>query len=104
MPIIPAHKTNEKSDTTNYRPVRKLQNLCKICELIYNQLYSYFDKILFLSQCVRKINSSQHCLPAILENFKKSVDDRKEFGSLLTNFSTPFDCIDHKILTAKIVS
>ena len=42
------HKTNEKSDTTNYRLVKILQNLSKICEkLIYNQLYSYFDKMLF---------------------------------------------------------
>ena len=43
--------------------------------------------------------SSPHCL---LENFKKSADDGKEFGALLTDLSKAFDCIDHKHLIAKL--
>ena len=102
--IIPVHKKKEKSDKTNYRPVSILPNLSKIYEkLIYNQLYDYFDKILLLSQCeFRKGYSSQHCLLAMLENFKKSADDENEFGALLTDLSKAFDCIDHKLLIAKL--
>ena len=49
--IIPVHKTKEKSDKTNYRPVSILPNLSKIYEkLIYDQLYDYFEKTLLLSQ------------------------------------------------------
>ena len=38
----------------------------------------------------------------MLENFKKSADDGNEFGALLTNLSKAFDCIDHKLLIAKL--
>ena len=102
--IIPVHKKKQKSDKTNYRPVSILPNLSKIYEkLIYNQLYDYFDKILLPSQCgFRKGYSFQHCLLAMLENFKKSVDDGNEFGALLTDLSKAFDCIDYKLLIAKL--
>ena len=81
--ITLVHKKKEKSDKTNYRPVGILSNLCKIYEkLIYNQLHDYFDKILFPSQCgFRKGYSSQHCLLAMLENFKKFADNGNEFGA-----------------------
>ena len=45
---------------------------------------------------------SQHCLLAMLENFKKSADDGNESGGLLTDLSKAFDCIDHKFLIAKL--
>ena len=46
--VTPVHKKKEKSDKTNYRHVGILANLSKIYQkLIYNQLYDYFDKILF---------------------------------------------------------
>ena len=38
----------------------------------------------------------------MLENFKKSADNVNEFGALLTNFSKAFDCIDQKLLIAKL--
>ena len=96
------HKKKEKSDKTNYRSISMLPNLSKIYEkLIYNQLYDYFDNILLPSECgFRKGYSSQLCLLALLENFKKSADDGNEFGVLLTYLSKAFDCIDHKLLIA----
>ena len=73
--------------TADYRPVSILPNLSKIYEkLNYNQLYDYFDKILFPSQCgFRKEYSSQHCLLTMLENFKKSADNGNKFWALLTD-------------------
>ena len=81
-----------------------LPNLSKIYEkLIYNQLHGYFDKILLTSRCgARKGYSSQHCLLAMLENFQKSADDGNKFRALLTNLFKSFDCIDHKLLIAKL--
>ena len=102
--IIPVHKKKEKSDKTNYRPVGILPNLSKIYgKLIYKQLHDYFDKILLPSQCrFCKGHSSQYWLLAMLENFKKSADDGNAFGALLTDLSKVFDCIDHKLLIAKL--
>ena len=97
-------KKKEKSDKTNYRPVGILPNLSKIYEKpIYNQLHDYFDRILLASPCgFRKVYSSQHCLLAMLEKFKKSADDVNEVGTLLTDLSKAFDCIDHELLIAKL--
>ena len=58
---------------------------------------------LFPSECgLRKGHSTQHCLLVILEKFKESVDKGNEFGVLLTDLSKAFDCIDHKLLIAKL--
>ena len=36
------------------------------------------------------------------EKWKKSVDNGKAFGALLTNLSKAFDCLDHELLIAKL--
>ena len=102
--VTPIHKKKDKSDKTNYRPVSILPDISKMYEkLIYNQLYDYFDDILSPSQCgFRKGHSTQHCLLVMLEKFKESVDKGNEFGALLTDLSKAFDCIDHKLLIAKL--
>ena len=83
---------------------RNLKMLSKIYEqLIYNQLYDYFDKILSSRQCgFCKGYSSQHCLLAMLESFEKSAEEGNEFEPLLTDLSKAFDCIDQKLLIAKL--
>ena len=51
---------------------------------MYNQLYSYFDNILFPNQFgFRKGNSAQQCLLVMIEKFKKAIDRGHEFGALL---------------------
>ena len=102
--VTPIHKKKDNSDKINYRTVSILPNISKIYDkLIYNQLYDYFDDILSPSQYgFRKGYSTQHCLLVMLEKFKESVDKGNEFGALLTDLSKAFDCIDHKLLIAKL--
>ena len=38
----------------------------------------------------------------MLEKCKRSVDEGKVFGALLTNLSNGFDCLDHELLIAKL--
>ena len=38
----------------------------------------------------------------MLEKWKRSVDNGKAFGALLTDLSKAFDCLDHKLLIAKL--
>ena len=41
-------------------------------------------------------------LIAMLEKWKRSVDNGKAFGALLTDLSTAFDCLDYEPLIAKL--
>ena len=102
--VTPIHKKKDKSDKAKYSPVCILPNISKIYEkLIYNQLYDYFVDILSPSQCgFRKGHSTQHCLLVMLKKFKESADKGNEFGALLTDLPKAFDCIDHKLLIAKL--
>ena len=94
----------DKSDKSNYKPVSILSNYSKVYEkLIYNQLYQYFENILFPSQCgFRKGYSTQHCLLVLIEKFKEAIDTGNKFGALLTNLSKSFDCLDHSLLVGKL--
>ena len=60
--VVPVYKKNSKCEKGNYRPSNILSDFSKIYEkLMYNQLYHYFDNILFSSQCgIWKGYSSQH--------------------------------------------
>ena len=46
--------------------------------------------------------SPQHRLPLMLDKWKKTVDDHKVFGAVLTDLSKAFDCICHDFLIAKL--
>ena len=90
--IVPIHKKKDKCDKSNYRPVSILSNYSKVYEkLIYNQLYQYFENILFPSQCgFGKGYSTQHCLFVLTEKFK-ATDTGNKFGALLTDLSKSLD-------------
>ena len=88
----------------NYRPVSILPVLSKLYERsIFNQISEVFENIFSKSQCrIRKGHSTQQCLLAMLEKWKRSVDGDKAFGTLLTDLSEAFDCHDHELLIAKL--
>ena len=70
---------------------------------MHNQLYGFFNNILFPSQCgFRKGYSAQHCLLVMIEKFKEAIDRGYEFGALLTDLSKAFDCINRPLLIAKL--
>ena len=80
-----------------------LSNLFKVYEIcICDQIQNYFDQILSKFQCgFRKGSNVQHCLIALTEKWKKSVDSGGVFGALLTDLSKAFDCLSHELLIAK---
>ena len=70
---------------------------------MFKQVSEFFENIFSKNQCgFRKGHNTQKCLLAMLEKWKRSVDSGKAFGALLTDLSTVFDRLDHKLLTAKL--
>ena len=102
--ITRAHKKGKKDMKDNYRPVSILPNLSKMFEkLMFKEMPQFFDKIFSKYQCgFRKGFSTQQCLLAMLEKWKRAIDNDKCFGALLTDLSKAFDCLEHELLIAKL--
>ena len=102
--VTPIFKKGERTEKGNYRPVSILSNLSKIYErIIYNQLLSFFDTKFSKFQCgFRKRFSTQHALLAMIEKWKKNVDNGHAFGAVLTDLSKAFDCLPHDLIIAKL--
>ena len=102
--VTPIHKKDDKTDKENYCPISILPNLSKVYEkLMYNQIYPYFQTIFSKFQCgFRKGFNAQHCLLAMVEKWRKTLDGGGETGAVLTDLSKAFDCIDHNLLMAKL--
>ena len=106
--IKPIYKRESRNEKENYRPVSILPNLSKIFErCMYDQLEDYFDKLLSKYQYgFRKGFSTQHCLLAMIEKLRKSIDSGGGRGgssaALLTDLSKAFHCLPHDLLIAKL--
>ena len=95
--VTPYKKVKTSKD--NYRPVSILSN--ERC--LYEQLQSYFEKILSPYQCgFLKGFNAQHCLIVLIETWRKSVDSGGPFGALMTDLSKSLDCLSHDLLIAKL--
>ena len=102
--ITPAYKKNSRNDKTNYRPISILPNLSKVFEnILYKQISEFFNKIFSKYQTgFRKGFNAQTCLVAMLDKFRKCLDNRGEYAALLTDLSKAFDCLPHDLLIAKL--
>ena len=102
--IKPICKKESRNEKENYRPISILPNLSKVFErCMYDQLKDHFDKLLSKYQCgFRKGFSTQHCLLAMIEKLRKSLDSGGSSAALLTDLSKAFDCLSHDLLIAKL--
>ena len=67
---------------------------------MFIQVSAYFDEIFSKYEYVfRKGYSTQQCLLDLLEKWKAALE---VFGTLLTDLSKVFDCLNHELLIAKL--
>ena len=70
---------------------------------MFKQISQYFEPILSKFLCdFRKGFNSQHCLLSMLEKWKTALDNKKNFGALLTDLSKAFDCLSQDLPLAKL--
>ena len=103
--VIPINKKTTRTVLKkDYRPVNLLPNVSKIYERnMFEQTYEYIDK--FLSPYLfgyRKGRSTEQCLAIMIEVWKKALDSFSKAGAVLTDLSKAFDCLNHKLLLAKL--
>ena len=102
--IAPIHKRLETILVKNYRPVSLLPVVSKIFErIMQNQMKSYVDKYLSPYLCgYRKGYNAQYALIAMIEKWKKSLDNKGIAGAIMMDLSKAFDTINHELLVAKL--
>ena len=102
--LVYKKKKQSKNSKENYRPTSILSNVSKIYErCLYDQMQNYFNNTLSKYQCgFRKGYNAQHCLIALIEKWKQSVDNGGAFGTLMTDLSKAFNYLSHELLIAKL--
>ena len=102
--IIPVYNKDSRYEKSNYRPISVLPNLSKIFEnILYGQISSFFENIFSKYQNgFRKRFSPESCLVAMIEKFKKSLDQGSEYAALLKDLSKAFNCLPHTLIIAKL--
>ena len=97
-------KSTQTSLKQDQRPVNLIPIVSKLYErIMYDEIYTYIDK--FLSSYLfgyRKMHSTQQCLIIMIEAWKKALDSKHSTGAVLTDFSKAFDCLNLKLLIAKL--
>ena len=104
--VTPLHKKGRKELKEDYKSVSILPTLSKLLErIMFAQISAFLDNVFSKYQRgFQKGYSTQYCNLKILEKLTKCVGNGKVFGVLLTDLSKAFDCLDHKLLTAKLTS
>ena len=102
--IRPLYKKGGRTEKSNYRPISVLSNVSKIYERsLYDQIYSYFDKIFSIYHCsFCKGISTQHIILTMIEKMKILRDNKQCCAATLTDFSKAFDSIPYDLLIAKL--
>ena len=102
--IIPLHKSGDKTDTNNYRPISLLSALSKILEkVVHKQTYQYVEnKVLTVSQFgFRRQRETAQAVLAFLKNIKEGESNRYH-AAIFIDIKKAFDTVSHELLLQKL--
>ena len=104
--VIPIHKKGNPRKVENKRPISLLTTFCKIFEkALYNRIYNYIEAydILTPSQHgFRSNHSTESAIVQFVNPIYKSLEKRNHHFAICIDFTKAFDCLNHRILIAKL--
>ena len=104
--IIPIHKSGDKSNPNNYRPISLISNIAKIFEkIIHSNLIKFLlkNKVIstwqfgFLKNC-----GTKDALAYITDLIHNNIDTKKATIATFLDLKKAFDTVNHKILISKL--
>ena len=104
--VCPIFKVGDHENCSNYRPISLLSNLSKVYErIMYNRVHNFMEKentLYDLQFGFRKGTSTTHALVNLVENIKKSLDNKTNVCGIFIDLQKAFDTVNHKILLDKL--
>ena len=100
------HKSNDKANRANYRPITILNTLSKLAERHVNtHLYNFLNtrNLLYILQSgFRTLHSCETALLQLTSDWLKAMNDGEISGVILLDLRKAFDLVDHNILLRKL--
>ena len=104
--VIAIHKSGDKDDIKNKRPISILNVISKIFEkAIHNRLNTYLEKhqlIVPNQHGFRQNHSTESAIISFTKPIYEALNKHEYAIGVFLDFSKAFDCIDHDILVTKL--
>ena len=104
--VVPLHKSKNKAEASNYRPILLLITISKVLEkIMYKRIYDFLTQQNLISHSQHGFRNKHSCETAMCElvgNICKGHEKDKHTLAVFLDLSKAFDTLSHEILYQKL--
>ena len=104
--VVPVHKTGDKCNPSNYRPISLLTTFSKVFEkLMYSRAEAFLNKHSLIAPTqhgFRAGHSTIHALTDVITSIYDNINTNQHTGLIFLDIKKAFDTVNHKILIQKL--